>query len=297
MMNGSLKFMAMIMVLFAGPAKEEGDGPGPEGIETKVFFEGSKFDPRICVEKKGEKKCCGMTKTSMCRGADYLHPSMKPLAACLQEKLHLGGEPAKCPGGIGESFRSFSLQKSYKSLSPGWSLHNYGLAFDACCYFKSHDCSKDNLINKAVGGIKTWKKNGRTRCQAAVRMDKSMKSKAVVEQVHGLKEFSEVLPLVKECYAEAGIPFGEWNWGIGWKDYFDAPHFQYFPSNEAGFYTKKSKRKNGAHFFVRLLKDCYEGNRLNMLEELYESKTPGIFIEKHKDDCGKAAFEMYMDFM
>jgi hypothetical protein len=245
----------------------------------------------------GKKVCCGTSAKKTCSGARFLHPVMRPLAACLAEKLHLGGDEDRCPGGIGETFRGMALQESYKSLGSGWSLHNYGLALDACCYFKSKDCSKDNLINIAVGGIKTWKKNGQTRCQAAVRMDKSMKSKDAALTVTGLKEFKETLPLVESCYEEAGLTFGKWSWGVGWKDYFDAPHFQYLPSAEAGFYKKPSERRNGAHIFIRLYEDCYPGDRLTMMQELYASPTPEALLESKKQECGSRAHELYLDFI
>ncbi|MFH1437400.1 MAG: M15 family metallopeptidase [Pseudomonadota bacterium] len=275
-----------------GGAADAGDGP------AVVVFKGAKSDPYLCVGKADEERCCGHAGQGECRGGDFLHPSMRPLAACLKEKLVLGGGQDKCPGGIGETFRTLSTQKSYKSLAPGWSLHNYGLALDACCYFRSHDCSPGNLINKAVGGIKTWSKGGKTRCQAVCRLDKKVSSKDVVESVTAQQDFRKVLDeQVKPCYEKAGITFARWNWGVGWKDYFDAPHFQYFPSPQAGYYVKKSQRKNGAHFFVRLLEDCYKGDRKKMLEELYAEPSPESFLRKNSEGCGKKAWSMHTEFM
>ncbi len=289
--------LAALVLVGAGKDPEAGDVPsgGEEG--AGLFFEGSKSDPRLCFMEGEKKVCCGTAAGKGCRGARFLHPAMRPLASCLAEKLRLGGDADRCPGGIGETFRGLALQDSYKSLGPGWSLHNYGLALDACCYFKSKDCSKDNLINIAVGGIKTWKKKGETRCQAAVRMDKSVKSKEAALTVTGLEAFKETLPLVESCYAQAGITFDKWNWGVGWQDYFDAPHFQYLPSPDAGFYTKPSKRKNGAHIFIRLQEDCYPGDRRAMLRDLYAASTPEAFLESLKDGCGSRAFTLHDDFM
>jgi hypothetical protein len=278
----------------SGKAVDAEEDPANAG---EPFFEGSKSDPRLCVMEGDEKVCCGTSAKKPCRGARFLHPVMRPLAACLADKLHLGGDKDRCPGGIGETFRGMALQDSYKSLGPGWSLHNYGLAFDACCYFKSKDCSKSNLINIAVGGIKTWKKKGETRCQAAVRMDKSVKSKEAALTVTGLKAFKETLPLVESCYEEAGLTFGKWSWGVGWKDYFDAPHFQYLPSAEAGFYKKKSDRKNGAHIFMKLHEDCYGGDRLTMLKDLYAADRPEALLEARKEGCGSQAYALYQDFI
>jgi hypothetical protein len=295
-MAGALAAAGVMAPLLEAPpgAGEQDDGETPAAV---ISFSGPKADPKICVTKGDERRCCGHTKKAQCRGSDVLHPSMKRLAACLGQALHLGGPPETCPGGIGESFRGLSLQESYTSLKPGWSLHNYGLAFDACCYYKSNDCSEDNLINKVVGGIKIWKKNGATRCQAIVKMDKSVKSKEASKMVLGSKAFGDTLPLVEACYSEAGLTFGEWSWGVGWEDYFDAPHFQYFPSERAGYYTKKSERKNGAHIMVRIYEDCFSGNRKAMLEELYASETPEQFLAAHKDGCGEKAFSFYEDLM
>ena len=288
-----------IMAVLQAAEPQKNSGPAPlKKDDPVVVFKGSKFDPYMCVGKGEEERCCGHEKQGECRGSDFLHPSMRPLAACLQEKLVLGGGKDTCPGGIGETFRTLSTQKSYKSLAPGWSLHNYGLAMDACCYFRSHDCSRGNLINKAVGGIKIWKKGGKTRCQAICRLDKKVSSKDVVASVTSQQDFRKVLDdKVRPCYEKAGITFAEWSWGVGWKDYFDAPHFQYFPSPQAGYYAKKSQRKNGAHFFVRLLEDCYKGSRKQMLEELYASPSPESFLQKNSEGCGKKAWSMYTEFM
>jgi hypothetical protein len=293
---GLLAAAALILPVWLVPGEPP---PSPDAQPAGgVLFRGKKSDPEACIEESGVTRCCGRPGKKPCRGAEWLHPSLRPVAACLREKLNLGGESGSCPGGIGESFRTGEAQKDMRSLAPGWSLHNYGLAFDACCYFKSHDCSAGNLINKATGGIVTWKKGEEIRCQAKLRLKKGgLGSEDVVEKIMALKEFPDVLEKVKSCYAGSEVKFAEWNWGIGWKDYFDAPHFQYFPAVKAGYYTKKKERKNGAHFFLRILKDCYGGERKVMLEELYAAKTPELFLQKNAAGCGKDAYEMYLDYM
>ncbi len=270
---------------------------GSASAEERIFFRGFKFDPEICAVENGVVHCCG-TKKNPCRGSKWLHPAFRPVALCIGQKLHLGGDANKCPSGIGESFRTLEVQKGARSLAPGWSLHNYGLAFDACCYFKSGDCSRSNLINVAVGEIVEWKKGGALRCQAVVRTKKAgLTSEKIAAMVTGNDNFPVVLEMVRSCFSQAGVPFGKWNWGIGWKDYFDAPHFQYFPSPQAGYYKGSKKGNDGAKFFLALLEDCYGGNRKKMLEDLFAFRTPESFLEKKAAGCGAKAYQMYLQYV
>lgn len=262
-----------------------------------VFFSGSKYDPEICAEVNGKVKCCGKPEEE-CRGSIWLHPSMRSVADCLASALNLGGNQEKCPGGIGESFRGIGWQKELRSVAAGFSSHNYGLAFDGCSYFKSMDCSKTNLINVAAGGIILWKKGEEIKCQAKLRTKKwGIPVSEIAKVVTKAPGFEEIIKKVQSCYQKSGVKFGKWNWGIGWEDYFDAPHFQYFPSHEAGYYRRKKEIKNGTHFLVEILKDCYSGDRKSMLIDLYSEKTPESFLEKKANGCGARGFLTYKNYI
>jgi hypothetical protein len=265
-----------------------------------VHFKGLRADPMICVGEGEAERCCGyLTKSGKevkCKGAQFLHPAMRPVAACLVDALHVGDSEV-CAGGLRETFRGKRLQDSYTSIPGNFSFHNYGLAADVCSYFKSGDCSPHNLINKVLGGLVTWKVGGEMRCQAVYRKKGASHSSAeVVAKVEANPHFAETLHAVKKCYAEAGVPYGSSNWGALWKDYFDGPHFQYFASRRAGFYQKK-KAKSGPHVWARLLADCYDGDRMSMLADLYSTADPLEFIRSRKEGCGEAANELFETYV
>lgn len=264
-----------------------------------VHFKGLKADPRICVGEGEDERCCGHVKGDKqvrCRGPEFLHPAMRPLAACLVEALEVENNPDVCASGIRETFRGKGLQDGYKSVPGGYSFHNYGLAADLCSYFKSGDCSKTNLINKVVGGVVTWLKGGKLRCQAVYRKKGSGPSKDVVAKVLANPHFEAASKAVRACYEEHDVPYGTHNWGALWKDYFDAPHFQYFASPNAGYYKKK-KARGGPHVLARLLKDCYGGDRKRMLEELYAAPDPAVFIRSSREGCGAGANALFDEYI
>lgn len=271
------------------------------GGSSGVHFKGLKGDPMICVGQGDEEKCCGYIAKSgnevKCKGAQFLHPAMRPVARCLVKALHVTSHPDACVDGLRETYRGKKLQDSYTSIPGNWSFHNYGLAVDLCSYFKSGDCTQENLINKVLGGVVTWTKGGQLRCQARYRQKgKSGPSKEVVAKVMKNPHYPSTLARVKQCYAESGVPYGDSNWGVLWKDYFDGPHFQYLASTSAGFYKKK-KAKTGPHVFVQLLKDCYEGDRMGMLADLYSTEDPVQFIRSREDGCGAEANELFDEYV
>jgi hypothetical protein len=272
---------------------------GAPAAGADVHFKGLKSDPAICTGSGEEETCCGLVTAkgeSRCRGPELLHPAMRPLATCLVETLAIQDNPEVCSSGLRETFRGRALQDGYKSIPGGWSFHNYGLAFDVCSYFKSGDCSEDNLVNKVVGGVTTWLKGGKVRCQAVYRKKGSGPSKDVVAKVLADPHYPSVLAKVKACYAKCRIPYGDSNWGVAWKDYFDAPHFQYFASASAGYYKKK-KSETGPHVLVRILADCYAGDRKAMLEDLYATADPTEFIRSRREGCGAEANQLFDSYV
>lgn len=271
-------------------------GQGTPAPADGFSFTGSRDDPSLCATKEGVTRCCGGKKSHAGCGADFLHPFMQGLARCVVQELRVGGAPPKCQGGVSESFRTLAAQGSLRGLKPGWSLHNYGLAFDACCYYKSLDCSPGNLINKVVGGVKAWKSCDKKKCVARNGIKSGLKSKEVSALATGSADFALARQKVERCYEESGIEFKEWSWGVGWKDYFDAPHFQYYPSKEAGYYAGKADRKNGSNVLLAILADCYDGDRRAFLEELYGTPSPDGFVEKWRAGCGARAYEMYIEY-
>ncbi len=282
--------MSVVAALVAGVAMVAG-----------VHFKGPAADPSICVGEGDEERCCGyLTKSGKevrCKGPEFLHPAMRPVASCLVEALDVTSNPDACAGGLRETFRGSKLQDSYTSIPGNWSFHNYGLAIDVCSYFKSGDCSTGNLLNKVLGGVITWKAGGKVRCQAAYRKKgASGSSKDVVAKVLADSHLPQFMAAVKKCYAQSDVPVGNSIWGGLWEDYFDGPHFAYLASPAAGYYKKK-KAKNGPHVFVRLLEDCYEGDRMSMLEDLYSTADPVQFIRSRKSGCGEAANELFDEYV
>ncbi len=283
----------------------------PPALAGGVAFEGPPADPRVCVGEGDGKRCCGHLsgkesgkagaagkgpKATPCRGPEFLHPAMASLARCLVEKLHVTSNPDVCDGGLRESFRTMKLQGTYKSIPGGLSFHNWGLAMDICSYFKSGDCSQANLVNKVLGGVMVWKSGQKVKCQAAYRKKGTGGSDVVSAKVLAGESFPDVLAAVKSCYEDGSVPFGAYNWGVFWKDYFDGPHFQYFASPSAGYYEKK-KAMNGPHVLMRVLSDCYSGDRASMLADLYATPDPADFVRARADGCGAKAATLFDDYL
>ncbi|MBW2262385.1 MAG: M15 family metallopeptidase [Deltaproteobacteria bacterium] len=274
--------------------------PVSASADAGVHFKGLKSDPKICVGEGEDERCCGHLTAGgevRCRGPEFLHPAMRPIASCLVDALEVTNNPDVCSSGLRETFRTSKLQASYKSVPGGYSFHNYGLAVDVCSYFKSGDCSDGNLLNKVLGGLVKWTKGGKVRCQAVYRKKGSGPSNQVAAKVKANPHFASVIKAVRSCFEDSSVPYGASNWGALWKDYFDAPHFQYLASPNAGYYKKK-KALNGPHVFVRLLADCYSGDRKSLLGDLYAAPDPVAFIRSRKDGCGAAAnalFDSYVE--
>jgi hypothetical protein len=266
-----------------------------------IQFKGLKTDPMICTGEGDLESCCGYLAKSgsevKCKGPQYLHPAMRPVAECLTKALQVTSNPEACEQGLRETFRGKKLQDSYKSIPGNWSFHNWGLAIDVCSYFKSGDCSQQNLINKVLGGVFTWKVGGKIRCQAEYRKKGvSGPSKDVVAKVLANPHYAQTQAAVKQCYADSGVPYGDSNWGGLWTDYFDGPHFQYLASTSAGYYKKK-KAKTGPHVFAKLLEDCYEGDRMSMLTDLYAQDDPVEFIRSRRQGCGTEANDLFDEYL
>jgi len=279
--------ISLLVAALAAPSVASADGG--------VHFKGLKADPKICVGEGDEERCCGHLDSQgevRCRGPEFLHPAMRSVAACLVDALGVTSNPETCEAGLRETFRTSKLQKSYKSVPGGFSFHNYGLAIDVCSYFKSGDCSDANLLNKVLGGLIKWTKGGKVRCQAVYRKKGSGPSNQVAAKVQADPHYPAVSKAVRSCFEDSHVPWGASNWGALWKDYFDAPHFQYFASPNAGYYKKK-KALNGPHVLVRLLKDCYGGDRKSLLEDLYATPDPAAFIRAHEDGCGAGAVALF----
>jgi hypothetical protein len=273
--------------------------PSGTSADAGVHFKGLKSDPKICVGEGEDERCCGHLSPQgevRCKGPEFLHPAMRPLAACLVDALDVTSHPDACDSGLRETFRTKGLQASYKSVPGGYSFHNYGLAIDVCSYFKSGDCSDANLLNKVLGGLVKWTKGGKVRCQAVYRKKGSGPSNKVAAKVMADPHYPAVIKAVRACYEEHDVPWGTSNWGALWKDYFDAPHFQYFASPSAGYYKKK-KALNGPHVLVRLLKDCYGGDRRSLLQDLYDAPDPAAFIRSREDGCGAQAAALFDSYV